>query len=150
MSETFQNTANNHHLLFPRALHEAMGPTKLLRNNMGMQALIDVDSHNEIHRELNIVPVLDFHNASRVVSGMRKRRPLNPQDPLQSIDTYMFLVQEATMHPRNRELDVELGDLVIRAMELQRPIVAQGISRKTIIDLGHFAHLKNIPLDGAA
>jgi hypothetical protein len=111
-----------------------------------MQAQIDIDSHNQIHKEVNIVPTLDFHNASRVVSIL-KQNPLDPEDTLHSIDRYMWAIQEAMKHPRNRELDRSLGALVIMAMELQRPIIQQGLSRATIIDLGKFANHKVIHMD---
>lgn len=149
MSEAFRTQTNNHHTLFSRVQHDAIEPNRLLRAHPGMQAQIDIDSHNQIHKEVNIVPTLDFHNASRVVS-LLKQNPLDAEDPLHSIDRYMWAVQESVKHPRNRELDRSLGALVIMAMELQRPIIQQGLSRATIIDLGRFANHKVIHMDEVA
>ena len=114
-----------HHILHHRALHEANRDNKLLRNTLGMIALMDPDAHDELHRACPGVPPLDIWTAQRARTFM-----VPHPDPLQAIDNYLQAVERATKSPNSHPIERDLAALSIMAVELQIPFIKSGMILK--------------------
>jgi hypothetical protein len=125
---------NGHHILFNRAAWESNANTKWLREETGLIVRMDYDTHNELHRNIAVVPLLDHYTASRVRSMMRG---CDATKPLDIADDFMSAVQEAGRHYRAKPLDRALGELVILAVESQREYIEAGIVKAQVFDIGH-------------
>lgn len=114
---------NKHHVLFYKAQHRAMEDTKVLCENKWLKPRIDTDVHTILHNEVVMVPVPDMHMAQRV---RRDFEPV-PGDYLASIDAYCFAIQEAQRCAKAGELERRIGDLVIMAVQMQKPFINEGL-----------------------
>lgn len=113
---------NIHHILFDRSNHEANKDNRQLRRSLGLMVRLDVFSHRELHRECPSVPALGSYMAQSVRS-----RYIPHGDPLRGMENYMFAVEEAAKNPKAHQIDRELGQLVIMAVDIQRPFIRQGL-----------------------
>lgn len=109
-----------HHILHHRALHEANKDSKILRNSLGMIALIDPDIHDELHRVCPGVPPLDIWTAQRTRAFM-----VPHPNPLQAIDNYLQAVERATQSPKSHPIERDLAALTMMAVELQKPYIKE-------------------------
>ena len=113
---------NKHHILHHRKLHEANPDSKLLRNALGMIAVMEVFAHRELHEACPGVPPLDLWTAQRTRANFRPA-----QDPLKAIDNYLLAVQTAIKSPKNHPIERELAELNMLAVELQIPFIKEGL-----------------------
>lgn len=111
-----------HHILHHRALHEANKDSKILRNSLGMIALIDPDAHDALHRACPGVPPLDIWTAQRARSIM-----VPHPNPIQAIDNYLYAVDRATLSPKSHQIERDLAALTMMAVELQKPYIKEGL-----------------------
>lgn len=114
---------NNHHILHHAKQHEATPDNHWLRTKaLGMMALLDVDTHDELHANCPGVPPLDVWTAQRA------RRLYEPsRNPLVAMVNYMRAVEEAAKHPRTHEVEKSLSELAVWAVDLQRPYIRKGL-----------------------
>jgi hypothetical protein len=111
-----------HHILHHRALHEANKDNGWLRTKgLGMVALLDPDVHDELHRACPGVPPLDIFTAQRV-----RKHFEGDKNPNLAIEDYMRAVETAKQSPKNHPIERALADLVIMAVDLQRPFIREG------------------------
>jgi len=113
-----------HHILHHRALHESNKDNKKLRQSMGMIALIDYDSHDDLHRACPGVPPLDIYMAQRV-NKLYQPHP----DPLKGIDRLSSAIETASQHHRAHPIEVQLAGLTLEAVRLQIPFIKGGLIR---------------------
>ena len=112
-----------HHILHHRAQHEANKYTKYRSNSgLGIIALLDPDVHDELHRACPGVPALDIFTAQRVRKEFRGHH-----DPNLAVEDYMRSVEAAKQSPKNHPIERALADLVITAVDLQRPFIREGL-----------------------
>lgn len=123
---------DRHHILYNRTAWESNKNTKWLREESGLIVRMGRDAHLELHKEISVVPLLDYHAATRV---RRIMRDSDATRPLEVADDFMLAVQEAGKNPKANRLDRALGDLVISAVEGQRIYIEDGIVRAKVFDL---------------
>lgn len=112
-----------HHILHHRTAHESNKDNHWLRTKaIGMIALLDPDVHDELHKACPGVPPLDLFTAQRV-----RRLYIADQNPLKAIDNYMFAVDLASQHPKSHDIEVQLSQLAIQAVEMQKPFIKEGL-----------------------
>jgi len=86
-----------------------------------MVALLDPDIHDELHRACPGVPPLDIFTAQRA-----RKRFEGDKNPNLAIEDYMRAVETAKQSPKNHPIERALADLVIMAVDLQRPFIREG------------------------
>lgn len=114
---------DGHHVLFERRLWEANQPGKELRSKAGLIIPLDREYHEALHREVAMVPPLNYNFGAAVLRLYRD----NPDDHVRSVENLMRATQEAMTHPRMSVLERALGGLVINALEMQRPFIREGL-----------------------
>lgn len=124
---------DRHHILYNRTAWESNTNTKWLREHSGLIVRMGRAAHLELHKEISVVPLLDYHAATRVRSIMRRS---DATKPLDIADDFMSAVQEAGRNPKANALDRSLGELVIFAVESQREYIQDGIITAQVFDLG--------------
>ena len=117
-------THNNHHTQFSRASHEAMPNTARLREDRRLIVPLDIETHNELHRNVAAVPTIPHYMAGRALSLFRDFGDAG--HPLGNLENYMRSIEEAKKHPRTSELERRMADLTIYACELQIPFIKEG------------------------
>lgn len=127
---------NRHHTKFPRPAHESNDNELSLRQDPSLIVRMHVDPHAALHKHVSMVPLMEYNMSGRV----RRAYEGDIDDPLHSIDLYMKAVEDACKHPKANELDRRIGELIIYAMDMQRPFIQEGIYRATLIDLGRLAN----------
>lgn len=113
---------NNHHVLFPRKIHRAWDEGKIVREQKGLIPELDLDTHDALHKEVAVVPLLGYYALRRVANTYVS----TPHDPIRSMYDYMRCVEQSVTHPRSTQLERDLADLTVRAVELQIPFVREG------------------------
>lgn len=117
-----RQTGEYHHILHHRTLHETHKDSRTLRRSLGMIALLDHDSHDELHRACPGVPPLDIYMAQRV-----KGLYVPHADPLVGIDRLTSAIELASKHPRSHYIERGLANLTIEAVRLQIPFIQGGL-----------------------
>ena len=107
---------NKHHVLFPKVLHEATKVGKDTRETRLLIPTMDADIHTELHKEIQIVPVLNHYMASHVLYLMQGSEA---NTSLQAMDDYMRAVEESMEHPKVNDLDRKLGEIVLESIDRQ-------------------------------
>lgn len=113
---------DGHHVLFERRLWESNQPNKELRGKHGLIVNLDRDAHEELHRNVAMVPPFNYVFGRQVLNLYRD----NPDDHIRSIHNLMRSTQEAMKHPRMSDLERSLGGLVMQSLELQLPFIREG------------------------
>lgn len=112
-----------HHILHHGRQHEANKDNKWLRNNgLGMIALLEPDAHRALHIECPSVPPLDVWSAQRARSVFKGHH-----DPNLAIIDYMRSVEHAIRSPKSHHIERAVAQLVIHAVDLQRPFIREGL-----------------------
>lgn len=115
--------AHGHHVLFTRAAWSSSDVGKDLRQNRWLIPPITVESHQELHKAIEMVPVMDPITMARV---RRSYEPM-PGQFLESMVRLVMATDEAINHPKASEFQKQLGELAIYAVELQMPIIKEGL-----------------------
>lgn len=113
---------NRHHILHYNEYWRANKDNNRLRRSLGLIALIDVDTHRELHRACPAPPSLDPFTAARTV---RLYEPT--PNPLQGIDNFRFAVEQAMRHERSHDIEQQIAMLTIEAVTLQLPFIRRGL-----------------------
>lgn len=125
---------DRHHLLFDRQYYNATDALRTLRNDCGLIARIDRDSHDGIHDLISSVPTPNRYMAR---AALHRLMPIQDKsNPLDMADQYMFAIQESSEHPKANDLDKMLGQLIIASVYHQKPFIEEGLSKARIFDLG--------------
>ena len=105
----------SNHILYPKALHNAQTPSKELRNNRWLIVPLEHEPHNELHRQIGIVPVMSWLMEGRVARDFYP----HPGDYAKSVENLAKVVFEVTQQRNVSHLERELGLLVVESLELQ-------------------------------
>lgn len=113
---------DHHHVMFDKKSWESRTESKHLRYNHSLIIPIDRQVHNELHRDIPIVPLLGYHALKQV------NKLYEPEgDPLKDIDKLMLSIEESSHHPRSHAIETHLAELAIWAIDLQRPYIKSGL-----------------------
>jgi len=113
---------NRHHILHYKEYWLANKDNKKLERSLGLIALMDIYSHQELHKACPAPPPLDVFTAQRVA-----RLYVPHPNPLQGIDNFRFAVEEAIRHPKSHDIERQTGMLAIEAVTLQLPFIRDGL-----------------------
>jgi len=113
---------NLHHILHYKDYWNANKDNAKLRRSVGMIALLDLDVHNALHKDLPGVPPLDIYIA-RAANHLYKRHT----NPLQAVDNVRFAIDQAIRHPRAHDIEIQSGLITIEAITLQLPYLRDGL-----------------------
>jgi hypothetical protein len=106
---------NGHHVMFPKCLHNAQAPTKEIRNNRWLIVPLDHEIHNELHRNIGIVPVMGWLMETRI------QKEFYPQagNYLKSVANLAHAVNEVSNNFRTPYLEKQIGNLIVCSLEMQ-------------------------------
>jgi hypothetical protein len=113
---------NRHHIAHYDSYWCANQHNMMIRQSLGMIALMAVDPHNALHRDCPAPPPLDPYTAQRV-SGLYVPHP----NPLVGIDNFRFAVEKAIRHRKTKDIEKQIGLLTIEAVTLQLPYIRDGL-----------------------
>lgn len=114
--------ADSHHILFNRQEWTLRQDSERLRETKSLKPLMDRQVHNELHRNCPPVPALGHIALFRVA---RDFQPSN--DTFESMDSLMLSIESAARSPKAHLIERELAALTVRAIDLQRPYIEDGI-----------------------
>lgn len=125
-----ERVSDRHHLLFPRQEWELRPQSKRLREMGGFIVTMLRTDHDEMHREVDIVPV-PSHNTLMAIT--RHFRPTG--DTLADMDKLAFCIDRSTS-PRH-EIERSLGGLTIEALMLEKQFLKENgyAGTRTLIQL---------------
>lgn len=106
---------NRHHLLFTRHSWNSSPQTQKLRQQPSLIVGLEHTVHEEIHRRIPTIPLLDPISASKVNYAPHGK------NPVVNIEELMKAVGEATVG--QSEIALRLGKLVIYTLEIQRDFI---------------------------
>lgn len=112
-----------HHILFTRETQCSQKATKALRVSRWLIPLIEHDPHKDLHRAIATVPVMDHFMAERVLANFSPVR----NNYLATMDDLMFCIEDAMQHPRVNIIERGIGELVIAAIDMQKPYIKEGL-----------------------
>lgn len=118
-----QLNTSGHHISFPRASHESCGPAKEIRENRWLIPNLHNAGHIALHSEIAVVPVPSYHLARNV---LKEFEPV-PFDYLASLDNLIESYHYAMTHPRVKQIELKLGELIVMALEAQKPFIAEAL-----------------------
>lgn len=110
---------NKHHILFNRQEWTLRPQAERLRETSELVPSIDVDLHNYIHRNSTAIPLLGHHALDYVSNSFK---PVDG-DTLASLDSLMETIESSGTHWRAHPIEQELGELAVRALEIQRHLL---------------------------
>lgn len=113
-----------HHILHNRQEWTLRPDARRLRDRPTLIPRIERSIHNEIHATCPAVPPLGYY-ALRLVA----ERFHEGKDTLSSMDNLMAAIEVSSRHPRAHQIEKDMAQLSIHAIELQRPILSEAIPR---------------------
>jgi hypothetical protein len=87
-----------------------------------MIALLEIDSHRELHAASPAPPPLDPFTAQRV-----SRLYVPSPNPLQAIDNFRYAVEQAIRSPKSHDIERQTAMLAIEAVTIQLPFIREGL-----------------------
>lgn len=115
--------SRGHHVLFERRTWLAHDPNKKLRNMPGLIVPLHHTVHDALHKEIATVPVPNYRLGQGILNIYRD----NPDDHMRSATNLLRAVEEAISHPRVRDVEYQLGNLIITSVEAQLPFIEEGL-----------------------
>lgn len=119
--------ASRHHILFPKSDWESNDVAKQLRRIGSLIPLLDNGVHNELHREIPMVPLLGRNTLYHVMYHL----DIRGKHPLDAVDRLILAIEETKNSPKAKPLENDLADLTVRSLVEQRPYIHQGIITKS-------------------
>ena len=110
-----------HHVLFDRAPWESQIEARRLRQNHHLIVPMDEEIEGMIHKELVTVPLLDRYTARQVA---REYNP--PRTYTGSVNSLMTAIESAVRYPKATDLQRQVAQLTVHALELQIPFIKAG------------------------
>ena len=115
---------NNHHTQFYKAIHESQNDLRRLRRDPRLIVSIETGAHNELHRNVAMVPPLPMHMAGRALANFWEYGDAG--DPIDNLQNYMRSIEKAAKHPKAKELEKTIAETAVWACEMQIPWIQQG------------------------
>lgn len=95
---------------------------KRLREQSSLIFTISRENHERIHKETPPVPLLGYY---ALLSTLHNYEPA--YNPVKDIDGLCGAIEKATRTPRAHQIERDLAGLAIEAIQLQKPIIFEGI-----------------------
>src|SRR4051812_45788791 len=116
---------DKHHVLHHRQEWTLRPEAERLRETRTLMPSIERSVHNEIHATCPPIPLLGYHALRMVNSRFEEGRTT-----IESMDNLMFAIETSARHPRAHPLELDLADLAIHAIDLQRPLLAEATGER--------------------
>jgi len=110
---------DGHHIIHNRMEWSLRPEAKLIRDTPSLIVRMDRSDHDEIHRYCPPVPLLGYHALIRTLQTFEQG-----ETPLKTMDNLMYSIEIASKHPKAHEIEKQLANLAIWAIDLQRPFIA--------------------------
>jgi hypothetical protein len=88
-----------------------------------MIAILDEDTHDELHRNCPPVPPLDIFTAQRT-----RNLYIPDPNPLKAIQSLCMAIEGAMKSPKSHYIEREVAKLTIEAVQLQLPYIRYGMN----------------------
>jgi len=123
---------DKHHLLFTEQHWSSNKTAQALRTQQSLIIRLSREVHEENHRQNPAVPLLGYYTLSRTLSMYEPEKT-----PLASAESLMTAIEIAANHPRAHDIEKNLAELAIWAIDLQRPFIKNSPDepRANVIDL---------------
>lgn len=132
---------DQHHMLFYRKAYDSVEETKLMRRDSRLIIPLNVMAHQELHKEVSCVPPPSIHLAR---AAMQEFQDFNKsKDYLVNIDNFQKSIDRASKLYKMRELEKHIGQLIIHAIDLQKPFIKSGSVPREYIFNAHSAEWRN-------
>lgn len=113
---------DRHHILHERKGWEARPQGKELRSTPSLVPAMDRETHNALHAACPEVPMLGYYALVRILKTFQPT-----YDTLDTMDDLLYSINEASKHPKAHDIERQLCQLALQAVDLQRPFVREGI-----------------------
>lgn len=113
---------NHHHILEEKAEWTSRPESKILRQTPILVPEMYVEWHNELHANCPAVPLLGRYALTQVFNEFTPTK-----NTLTSLDKLLVAIDHASQHKKAHPVERDLGQLTIRALELQRPFLKAGM-----------------------
>lgn len=111
---------DRHHVLFPKRLYNTYQDSMKLRQNPSLIIEMDRDAHEELHRNVPLVPILGQHALEQVRAFYV---PDDSEDPIRHIEALQRAIEHSKRHPRTHHLEKIMADLTLHALDIQKPYI---------------------------
>lgn len=111
---------DRHHLLFDSASWESRATSKLLRRDKSLIIPLERTVHEELHKEVALVPLLGHYAIQDVANTYKPGK-----NYLHSVENLQRSIEQAGNKPKAHQLERDLGELTIYALDLQKPYLKE-------------------------
>ena len=119
---------DQHHLLWDRVSWSTRLESRYLRETPSLVPRIERVTHNEIHAECPIIPVLGFHALQRVI---RTFQPIG--NTMHDIELLQLSIDKGTKHPKTHPVERSMAELTLHAIDLQKPFLQEALSERKFV-----------------
>lgn len=119
---------DKHHILNPRQEWTLRPQAEWLREQPTLVPRIDRDIHDVLHRVTPPVPLLGYHALRIVANDFVPGRTT-----MESIDRLATSIEYAAEHPRAHPLEVDLAELAVNALMLQRNVLRGNVVELRVV-----------------
>ena len=119
---------DRHHIIFEKVPWSSRPEAKRIREHPSLIKRMDREDHNEIHRNVTIVPLLGYYGLQRTWASFEPGH-----NALKSMENLMGAFEAAGNHPKAHPIDKQLAELACWAVDLQRPFIADVLRRENTI-----------------
>ncbi|RTL04868.1 hypothetical protein EKK58_09600 [Candidatus Dependentiae bacterium] len=132
---------DQHHMLFYRKAYDSMEETRLMRRDDRLIIPLDVLTHQALHKEVSCVPPPSIHLARAAMQEFQDFS--KSKDYLVNIDNFQKSIDRASKLYKMREIEKHIGQLIIHAIDLQKPFIKSGSVPQEYIFNAHSAEWRN-------
>lgn len=113
----------HHHILFSKRLWRVQDPTRDLRETQWLKPPMYDEEHAALHEIVSSVPVPDWNMGQFILCHF---------EPVQgnyfkTVDNLLLSIESVARNPRSDSVQRTLGQLMVHAIDLQRPFVQEGL-----------------------
>jgi len=118
------NKVEKHHVLYPSRIWGTFESSRRLRQTPELIVPMFKTAHTHLHDVLEQVPLPDTY----MLDYISKNYEPVKDNPIKSIFALQNILHEATYEMRTSEIGRLVGEVAIRALNMQVPIIQQGIA----------------------
>lgn len=121
---------DRHHILTPGKEWELRPESEYLRQHPSLVARIGRVAHSNLHAEVPCVPLLPYNILVKTARDYQSE-----SCPLKSVESLMRTIEVSTALTHPHDIEQEMAQLTMRALDLQRPFIADGLKFTEIYDM---------------
>lgn len=110
---------DKHHIIHTRKHWSTSPEARSLRNERMLTPVLERDVHEAIHRYCPPVPLLGDYALRQTVQMFEP----NPNSVVGTVDNLLFAIEAASRHPRAHQVERELCQLAIYALDTQKGFI---------------------------